>query len=234
MVRAYLFLALFIPLTFFCSLSALLCALVDASGRSFAFHARLWARLALACAGTRVTLTGAERLPPGPVLFMSNHQSGFDILALLAALPRSTSWIAKKELFSIPLFGSAMLRGGFIPLDRRDPRQAMKSLEHAIAMLRAGRSLVIFPEGTRSQDFRLLPFKRGGFKLALRAGVPVAPVTINGSGRVNPAGTLRLYGGTISIVIHPAIPPSTVPGQGKAENELMTRVHHAIASALEL
>lgn len=234
MVRAYLFLAVFIPLTFLFSASAIVWTFLDGSGRAYAFHARLWARVGLALAGVRVSLRGAEHLPDGPVVFMSNHQSSFDILALMAALPRRTCWIAKKELFAIPVFGASMRRGGYIPLDRGDGRKALRSMEDAAAIIRGGKSVVMFPEGTRSPDRRLLPFKRGGFLLALRAGVPVMPVTINGSGKLNPAGSIRLYRGDISIDLHPPLALPTNLPRGKAETQLMEQVHGAISATLDV
>lgn len=233
MLRAYLFLAAFIPLTFLFAASAIVWTLLDKSGRAYAFHARLWARAALAMAGVRVTVQGAEHLPGGPVIFMSNHQSNFDILALVAAMPRRIYWIAKKELFDIPVFGPSMRRGGYIPLDRSDGRKALKSMDNAAVIIREGKSVVMFPEGTRSKDRRLLPFKRGGFLLALRAGVPVMPVTINGSGRINPAGRIRLYRGGIAITLHPPLtPPQGVP-KSEAEALLMEQVRDTISAALE-
>jgi len=234
MVHAYLFLSLFVPLTFLFAASALFCTLLDASGRVYSFHARLWARISLFLAGARVALRGVENLPPGPVIFMSNHQSNFDILALFAGMPRQIYWIAKKELFDIPVFGASMRRGGYIPLDRSDGRKALKSMDAAAAIIRAGKSVVMFPEGTRSLDLRLLPFKRGGFMLAMRAGVPVVPVTINGSGRVNPAGRTFIRPGAITITLHPAIIPSTEGSRTEAETRLMDQVHAAISSALEV
>lgn len=232
MIRAYLFLALFLPLTFTLAASAILWTLLDSSGKSYAFHARLWARISLALAGVRVAVQGAEQLPDGPVVFMSNHQSNFDILALLAAMPRQFYWIAKKELFEIPVFGTSMRRGGYIPLDRSDGRKALKSMESAARIIREGKSVVIFPEGTRTKDFHLLPFKRGGFMLALRAGVPVVPVTINGSGRINPAGRTRLYRGNITITLHPPLTPPAA-ARSEAESALMEQVRTAINSQLE-
>ncbi|BCS55914.1 lysophospholipid acyltransferase family protein [Geobacter sp. SVR] len=234
MVRAYLFLSLFIPLTFLFAASALLCSLVDASGRAYAFHARWWARLSLGLVHVPVVVRGARNLPDGPVIFMSNHQSNFDILALLASMPRQINLIAKKELFDIPVFGASMRRGGYIPLDRSDGRQALKSMDSAAAVIRSGKSVVMFPEGTRSLDCRLLPFKRGGFLLALKAGVPVIPVTINGSGRVNPAGRTRIYRGAITITLHPAVMPASAASRSEAENRLMEQVRTAIGSALEV
>ena len=233
MIRAYLFLTVFIPLTFLFAASAILCSLFDNSGRTYAFHARLWARLSLALAGARVRILGTEHLPDGPVIFMSNHQSNFDILSLLATLPRQINWIAKKELFEIPVFGPSMRRGGYIPLDRSDGRKALKSMDNAARIIREGKSVVMFPEGTRSRDTLLLPFKRGGFLLALKAGVPVVPITINGSGRINPAGRTRIYRGTITITLHPPLKPASTVNRASAEAALMEQVHNYIASALE-
>jgi len=234
MVRAYLFLLLFIPITALFALSAIFFTLFDASGRSYAFHARLWARVGLAMNLTAVDLRGAEHLPDGPFILMSNHQSNFDILSLLAAMPRRIYWIAKKELFDIPIFGPSMRRGGYIPLDRSDGRKALKSMENAAAIIRQGSSVVMFPEGTRSRDGHLLPFKRGGFMLAVRAGVPVIPVTINGSGRVNPGGVIKLYSGNITITLHPQINVPDGMKKSMAEEWLMEKVQGAIASGLEV
>ena len=233
MIRAYLYLAAFIPLTFLFSGSAFICTLFDGSGRVYAWHARLWARLALALTRTRVTIIGAENLPVGATIFMSNHQSSFDILALLAAMPRRLHWIAKKELFEIPVFGPSMRRGGYIPLDRGDGRKALQSMDAAAETIHQGKCVVLFPEGTRTTDGNLLPFKRGGFILARKAAVPVVPVTINGSGRINPANQIRLYAGNIYITIHP---PVVVPGdlrRSEAESWVMEAVRDRIESALE-
>ncbi|HXE96393.1 MAG TPA: lysophospholipid acyltransferase family protein [Dongiaceae bacterium] len=233
MVRAYLYLAAFIPLTFLFSVSAFISTLFDASGRLYALHARLWARLALALNGVTVTLAGAEHLPDGPVIFMSNHQSNFDILALLAAMPRQIHWIAKKELFEIPVFGPSMRRGGYIPLDRGDGRKALQSMDEAAATIRQGKSVVLFPEGTRTQNGNLLPFKRGGFILARKADVPVIPITINGSGRINPANQIRLFSGDIRITLHPPVVVPTELRRSEAESFMMENVRDRIESALE-
>ncbi|MFZ2949332.1 MAG: lysophospholipid acyltransferase family protein [Desulfuromonadaceae bacterium] len=233
MVRAYLFLAALIPLTILFSVSAIVSTLFDSSGRTYAFHARLWARLGLAMNCVNVTLAGTEHLPDGPVIFMSNHQSNFDIFALLAAIPRQIHWIAKKELFDIPLFGPSMRRGGYIPLDRGDGRKALQSMDEAAAMIRQGKSVVLFPEGTRTPDGSLLPFKRGGFILARKAAVPVVPVTINGSGRINPAGQIRLYSGNIHITVHPPIVPPPELRRSETESWMMEAVRISIESSLE-
>ena len=233
MVRAYLYLAAFIPLTFLLSTSAIISTLLDKSGRAYAWHARLWGRVGLALNLVKVTVSGTEHIPSGPVVFMSNHQSNFDILSLLAKMPRQFHWIAKKELFDIPVFGSSMRRGGYIPLDRGDGRKALQSIDAAAASINQGKSVVLFPEGTRTADGNLLPFKRGGFILARKAAVPVIPVTINGSGRINPAGQIRLYSGNIHITLHP---PLVVPPElrrSEAETWLMEAVRGNIEAALE-
>lgn len=234
MLRAYLYLSVFIPLTALFAVSASIFTLFDSSGRSYAFHARLWARLALGLNHTPVELRGTEYLPDGPFILMSNHQSNFDILSLIATIPCRVYWIAKKELFDIPVFGPSMLRGGYIPLDRSDGRKALKSMENAATIIRQGSSVVMFPEGTRSRDGQLLPFKRGGFMLAVRAGVPVIPVTINGSGRVNPGGLIRLYSGKITLNLHPRIDLPAGMKKSEAEEWLMERVRESIASGLEV
>lgn len=233
MFRAYLYLAAFIPLTFILSCSAFVSTLLDSTGRIYAWHARLWARLALALNGVKVTLSGAEHLPDGAVIFMSNHQSNFDILALLSALPRQIHWIAKKELFEIPVFGPSMRRGGYIPLDRGNGRKALQSVDEAAAIIHHGKSVVMFPEGTRTLNGNLLPFKRGGFVLAHKADVPVVPVTVNGSGRINPANQIRLYSGDIHITLHPpvALPPGL--RRSEAESWMMENVRTKIEYALE-
>jgi len=162
---------------------------------------------------------------------MGNHQGNFDILALTLAIPRRFSWIAKEELFRVPLFGGAMRRAGYIPLDRSDGRRALKSMDAAAARIRNGSSVVVFPEGTRTKDGNLLPFKRGGFLLAAKAGVPVVPLTINGSMKINPRNRLELYPGVIRISF--AEPVITAAVKGKDKQELMEQVRTAIAAGLE-
>lgn len=232
MLRAYIFLLAFIPLTFVFALSAIIFTLFDATGRYYHAHAKIWGRLGLRLAGVRLAVTGLEKVPAaGPVIFMSNHQGNFDILALLMAIPRQFAWIAKEELFAIPVFGYSLRRGGNIPLDRGDSRRALKSIDAAATKIRNGQCVMIFPEGTRSPDGALLPFKKGGFLLAVRAGVPVVPVSINGSARVNPCKRIELYPGTITVRF--GDPISTAEKGGAQREQLMGQVRAAIAAGLE-
>ena len=223
--------AVFFPLTGLFAISAIICTLFDASGRLYAVHARLWGKVGVLLSGSSVTVHGAELLPDGPSIVMSNHMSNFDILALQGYFPRPLSWIAKKELFSIPLFGPSMKRGGYIPLDRGDGRKALKSIDEAAAIIRNGKSVIIFPEGTRTRDGQMLPFKRGGFLLASKAGVPVVPVTINGSFEINPGGTIALKSGRISLHIHPPVQVPDGLRRSEVEDLLMEEVKKSIESA---
>ena len=194
--------------------------------------ARFWSRWGLRAAGAKVEVSGLERIPADvPVIFMGNHQSNFDILALSLAIPRKFSWIAKEELFRVPLFGGAMRRAGYIPLDRSDGRRALKSMSAAAAQIRNGSSVVVFPEGTRTSDGKLLPFKRGGFLLAAKSGVAIVPFTINGSMAINPRNRMELYPGVIRIRFADPIP--TAAGNGKEQPGLMEQVKEAIAAGLE-
>lgn len=233
MLRAYLFLLLFIPWTFLISLSAMISTFFDPSGRIYHFHARLWSRVGFGIAGISLEVTGAEKVPVDtPVIFMSNHQGNFDIFALFLALPQRFSWIAKEELFRIPVFGYSMARAGYVPLNRAgDGRRALKSIETAAAVIRNGRNVVIFPEGSRTSDGRLLPFKNGGFLLAGKAGVPIVPVTINGSMRVNPKTRLELHPGTIRVRIGDPIPTEGLNAPGR--QRLFEDVRRAIDEGLE-
>ncbi len=228
-IRGILYMAAFFSLSSVVVFSAAICASINR--RCYGPFARFWGLMGLTMAGIRVSVSGAENIPAGPIIVMSNHASNFDILAMLGHFPRTLSWIAKKELFEIPIFGWSMRCGGYIPLDRGDGRKALKSMDEAATQIRDGVSVIIFPEGTRTRDGQLLPFKRGGFLLATKAGVPVVPVTINGSFAINPGGSLGLnLGKPVAILIHK---PITVPeGMRRAEAEewLMHQVEQAIRS----
>jgi 1-acyl-sn-glycerol-3-phosphate acyltransferase len=229
MLRAYLFLAFFIPFTGLVALSAIGASLLDRSGRWVHRHGRFWAWGGLAAAGVQIQVSGSELVPTtGPVIFMSNHQGNFDILTLYQAVPRPFAWLAKEELFKIPVFGTSMARGGYIPVNRSDGRKAMKSLDAAASTIRSGRSVLIFPEGTRTTDGHLLPFKRGGFILAVKAGVPVIPIAITGSLQINPPQQLRLKPGTINIRFG-----SPIVGANLTPADLQEQVKSAIAALLE-
>lgn len=189
---------------------------------------RLWARLLLGLLGIRVTVEGLEHLLPGQTyVFAANHRSQFDIFVLLAALPGDFGWVAKKSLFRIPLFGQALSRMGNVPIDRANLQEAIKSLNHAAALVRGGRSVIIFPEGTRGTTRELLPFKKGVFIMALKAGQPIVPVSLNGTLAIQPRGSLMVRPGPVKVVFSPPIDPQDF--RGRPKEELMEAVRQAIA-----
>ncbi len=182
------------------SLGIVLCLLVP-GGAALMPLARLWSRLVLKTYGVRCRASFPPAFDPSrPCVYMANHQSLFDIPALVLAMPAEFRMIAKRELLRVPIFGWALWLAGFVFVDRRDREKAIRSLERAASKVRRGLSLVVFAEGTRSPDGRLLPFKKGGFILAIRTGVPIVPVSIAGGRDVLAKGSLRIRAGLIDIV----------------------------------
>ncbi len=193
---------------------------------------RLWSRGILAAAGVRPSYEGLENATRSlPCVYLSNHQSVLDIWVLVSVLPVHTRFVAKRSLFWIPFFGWSLAASGFIPIDRGSRRRAYESLERAAEKIRAGRPVLLFPEGTRSRDGRLLPFKRGAFVLALEAGVPVVPVAISGTGRALRPGTLELRPRPVRLSFAP--PMDVGPYRPGDTQGLMAAVREAIARRLE-
>lgn len=166
--------------------------------------------------GITLTVDGLSRLDPRrQYLFVVNHQSNFDIPVLVRALPQfQLRWIAKRELLRIPFFGWAMRAAKHIPVDRADSADALKSLQTAQQRMAAGISVVIFPEGTRGTDGKLLPFKRGGFLLALKTKSTIVPVTINGTGKLLGRGEWRVRPGAVSVTVSEPIAAADFPPGG--------------------
>ena len=168
--------------------------------------AQLWARSILWASGVTVTVIGAEHLAEaGSSILMPNHQSHFDIPVLLGALDTEFRWLAKAELFKIPIFGRAMRGCGYISIDRSNRQSAFASIGKAFDTIRGKVSVLIFPEGTRSPDGQLLPFKKGGFVLAVDAGVPILPIGVHGTRRILPKNRLLLDPGPVVLYLHPPI-----------------------------
>lgn len=193
-------------------------------------YARFWAKVSLRLAGVRLTVAGHENLPVGAAVYMPNHQSNFDILSLYAGLPVQFRWLAKEELFRIPLFGFAMRRTDYIPVDRSDRKKAILSMTEAARRVREGTSVIVFPEGTRSPDGALLPFKKGAFMLAIDAESPIVPIAIVGSHQVMPKHSRWIHGGQIQVNIYPAVTTAGTTPAGR--DALMETVRRPIAGAL--
>lgn len=206
---------------------ATLVALFDRSGESMVWFAKLYFRSVLRVCGVRVVVEGLENVPQqSPVVFMSNHQSLFDVPALTTVLPVSWRFVAKRELTWIPVFGWALLLGGHVIIDRSRREQSVQSLGRAADRIRAGQNVIIYPEGTRSPTGELLPFKSGGFHLSIAAQVAIAPVTISGSHRILPKRSLRIERGTIKVTFGKPIPTRGVSIE--AREMLKEQVREAI------
>ncbi|MFN8641330.1 MAG: lysophospholipid acyltransferase family protein [Candidatus Binatia bacterium] len=166
--------------------------------------AKLQARNLMRLCGVRVRVRGLEQLASGPYLFAPNHQSHFDIAALLGLLPGVTRFATKREMFAEPILGAVIRTMGMIPIDRDD---AVASIARLQRVTLDGGSLVIFPEGTRSPDGELLPFRKGAFATAIQLGVPIVPVVCKGTTRIMPKGKyLSILPGQAELVILPPIP----------------------------
>ena len=183
---------------------------------------------------------GASASPPKAFIVMSNHQSHYDVPVLYYVLGGRMRMVAKTELFTFPIFGRAMREAGMIEVDRADRRRAFASLAAARQQLEGGTHIWIAPEGTRSDTGGLLPFKKGGFVLALDMASPILPITIKGTRDVLPShGMLSRYGVEVHVTIHPPIDTTEYAARsGKqadakaARDALINAVHLAIASAL--
>jgi len=190
----------------------------------------MWiARIGLRLAGVRVEVEGRERIDPAATyIFMCNHVSNLDPPILLVNLPRRSSVLVKKELFQVPILGRAMRLGDLVPVDRRNREAAVNSMRDAEAVMSRGLNMMVFPEGTRSRDGRLLPFKKGPFYLAIDSGVPVVPVTILGSETLMPKGGTLIRPGTVRLVFHNPLLPSLFSDK----EGLIAATQREIASAL--
>lgn len=193
-------------------------SLFDANGRLQHGCSRIWSRLILWTSGVKVRVTGTGNLQPGtPYVLCINHQSHMDIPILLASIPIQFRFAAKKELFKIPFLGWHLRRSGHVPIDRENPRAAIKSMAQAAESIRSGRPLAIFPEGGTSLDGIIKPFKGGGFLLATRSGAGTVPVTIRGSRAVLTPRTYHVRGGVVDVTIGVPIESSGLSNADLAE-----------------
>ncbi len=209
--------------------ASLLGSLFDAQGRWQHACARRWSWLILKTSGIRVEVEGLEYADDKrTMIYCSNHPSAMDIPILLASLPVQFRFLAKRALFHIPFLGWHLRRSGHIPVDRERPREALHSLEEAAKKIQKGRSVVLFPEGSRSRTVEPLPFKAGSFYLAVRAGVPVVPITLNGSRAVLKPDSLHVRSGRTQMIIHP---PISTEGLSRDDvDKLSERVRNQILS----
>ena len=231
MLRSLFFYCSMFIVTLVCSSLAILAALIFRSSNKAHLVARLWGRTLLFLGGVRVDVEGLEKIDPNQAyIFAANHQSQFDIFALLGHLPVQFRWLAKIELFRIPIFGAAMKGAGYIPIDRADRRKAFKSIDQAAAKVRQGTSIVIFPEGTRSLDGKLKGFKKGGFHLAIKSQRPIVPVSISGTFSILPKRGFRINPRAVRIHLSEPIPTASLTGQDR--NWLISTIRQRIQENL--
>jgi len=187
-------------------------------------------RIALLLSGVSLELVHPERARQYPTcVFISNHVSNLDPAALFMTLPRITV-VLKESLGGIPLLGYVMRLGGFIYVNRSDRESRRRAVEASVAALRGGLSLLIFPEGTRSPDGKLLPFRPGPFSMAIEAEVPVVPITVHGTRDLMPKGAAAIRPGRITMRFHPPVPTAGMGQESRAS--LMQKVRETMASAL--
>lgn len=191
-------------------------------------YARTWSRILLRLAGVRVVAHSTNILDSRQrYVYCANHASLFDIPVILATIPDNVRIMYKRELGSIPIFGWCLRMSPFVAVDRSDARDAMEQIERTVASMQTGASVVVFPEGTRSEDGNLGTFKRGAFSLAARSGRPIVPVSLVGTAAILPAHSNRITPGTVHLYIDP---PHTVGSGASRQDQVqtMTDVHAVI------
>lgn len=217
-----------LPVTILLFILVLLSLIIDRSGNAIHVIGRLWSRILLSLSGVTIEIRGTENLfRDKPQILATNHQGAFDILALQAFIPIQFRWVAKKSLFKIPIVGWSMSLAGYVGVDRERAGSAYKSIEDAAEKVKNGTSVLIFPEGTRSPDGKLLPFKRGGFMIAVKSGVFIIPISIKGTKDIMKKGSVLIKPGLIKVVIGQPIAAKDVD-----EKVLMENVRKSIEKEL--
>jgi 1-acyl-sn-glycerol-3-phosphate acyltransferase len=187
-------------------------------------------RFALVICGIRRIVEGVENIPSGTCIFVANHASNVDPPVVVCSIPRRVALLGKKEVFRIPIVGRALRLADMVPVDRADPDAAKESVEEALAHLNRGVSCLVFPEGTRSPDGRLRPFKKGSFLMAVRAQVPIVPVSVTRAHKVMRKGKFAIRPGIVGVKFHP---PVTVAGYSfEHRDALVARVYSTVADGL--
>jgi len=204
-------------------LPAIFAAYLPPRGDWFLRFARGWARSVLAVSGVSIEVLHRERLPrEGSFVVAANHESFADIVVILSVVPLQIRFLAKRSIFRVPVLGWSIAAAGFIPVDRGDPSGSAAAVDAALERLRRGRSLVVFPEETRTRTGELLPFKKGAALLALRAGLPLLPMGLAGTRQVLPRGRFVMTPGR--VVVSPGFPLSTEGAAPSARRSLTERL----------
>lgn len=216
MIRTLFIYSCVVVVTFVLGICAISVSFFSRNGNAAHKIARAWAKSIIWFSGIKVRVTGLENIDPGcAYIYMCNHQSNFDIPVLLAFLPVEFRWLAKAELFKIPVFGQGMRGAGYISIDRSNQESAFESLSEAARRMKGGVSVMIFPEGTRSRDGKIKSFKKGGFVLAVDSGIPIVPVIIKGTYAIMTKGRLLINPGAVELDIQKPIETSGYTRESK-------------------
>jgi 1-acyl-sn-glycerol-3-phosphate acyltransferase len=227
MIRTAFILVWVVLTTAFFGVIAIIVSFFTRTGNPVHIIARIWAQSILVVSRVHVSVKGLSNIEPGKsYIYMANHQSNFDIPVLLGYLPVQFRWLAKAELFKIPVFGRAMLGAGYVKIDRFDQESAFESINEVARKMKDGVSVMIFPEGTRSKDGSIRPFKKGGFVMAVDSGVPIVPVVIRGTWPIMAKGSLRINRGEVEMAL--AKPIDTSGYSRETKEDLMERVRTVI------
>jgi 1-acyl-sn-glycerol-3-phosphate acyltransferase len=179
--------------------------------------------------GIKVEVTGRDQFDPaGTYIYMCNHVSNLDPPIVVPSIPKRTSVLVKREVFRIPVLSKAMHLARFVPVDRKNRDAAIASIQQATEVMSSGINMMVFPEGTRSPDGKLLPFKKGPFHLAIDSGYPIIPMTIYGTESLMPKRGFAIRRGTAKLVFHAPV----FPQEFSSREELSDAVFHRIESAL--
>ncbi|MBI3399512.1 MAG: 1-acyl-sn-glycerol-3-phosphate acyltransferase [Deltaproteobacteria bacterium] len=228
LIRTLLVWLVGLPVTIFLFVIVMLSLIFDRSGNSIHSIGALWSRILLFLSGVPVDIKGIEHLlKDKPQILASNHQGAFDILALQAFVPIQFRWVAKTSLFTIPVIGWSMSLAGYVSINKERAGSAYKSIDAAAEKVKNGISVLIFPEGTRSATGELLPFKRGGFLLAVKSGVPVVPISIKGTSDIMKKGSILIKPGQIKVLIGKPVQTTDLN-----EKTLMANVRQAIEKGM--
>jgi len=207
----------------------MLAACVDPSGNTSHRISSLWARLLCKLNGIQVEITGLENIASDRAqVFVANHQGFFDIFALSGYLPVQIRWVAKASLFKIPFVGWSMKAAGYISVDRSNKKKAYQSFLATVETIKQGNSVVIFPEGTRSEDGTIGPFKKGGHLLAVRAKAPMVPLTLIGTGSIIKKNSLIIKPGPVRIIISPPVFSDAINSKDKNGEKIMGDIRETI------
>lgn len=228
-------LILFVLVTIVLSIISIPVAVLDRSGKGYLFLARLWSKIFLFLYGAKLRVVGVENIEIGkPYVFCANHSSYTDIPVLFAGIPIDVRLILRKSLTRIPIWGWALLVSPMIIIDRSNPAIAKQTLDDAAKIIRGGASVLLFPEGTRTRDGNVQPFKRGAFQMAYKSGAEVVPVTIQGTFEFLPrTKKLPKIGNTITITFgKPLQVDSSLPTDRDREADLMRRTEEAVRKEL--